>query len=370
MGHPEIVNHTPFVCEALQTSDETARTVVVMVIKATFDIRPEITEPTLAEEQLPVNLSGEYWAEPDTSPYKFEPETAFFKPATDVVLVGHAYAARANRAEVDVQLAVGGLSKTLRVFGDRLWDKGVTGIAATAPARFESLPIRYDRAYGGWDLSNPAEPVCDRRNPLGRGFRRKGAKFQAGSLLPNIEDPAHLLSSYDGRSVPAGCGFTHGDWEPRAALSGTYDDAWLQRRSPWLPEGFRRSFFNAASPGLIAPGYLRGDETVMAQGVRPDGARLLARLPALRSPECIFKRRGSPPMAAATSFDTLIIDADAQQLQLLWRCCVALPDGLQGLAAIEISCANAPAAKQKPVLARGNVIPFRGASPANRVRAR
>lgn len=362
MGHPEILNHTPFACEALQTCDETARTVVVLVVKATFDIG---VTPTLTQEQVPVNLSGEYWGEPDSSPYKFEPEAAFFKPATDVVLVGHAYPARANAKQVDVQLAVGGLSKTLRVFGDRHWDKGVAGIRSTEPSRFESLPLSYDRAYGGWDLSDPREPICDRRNPLGRGFRRKGATFQAGSQLPNIEDPAHLLSRYDGPSVPAGFGFTHGDWEPRAALSGTFDDAWLQHRSPWLPGDFQRSFFNAASPGFIAAGYLRGDETVMAQGVRPDGARLLARLPALRAPECTFKRRGSQPVAATTAFDTLIIDADAQRLQLLWRCCVPAVDGLQGLAAIEISCANAPAVAPKPAAARGNVIPFRGALPAS-----
>lgn len=310
-----------------------------------------------------MNLSGAYWGEPETSPYRFEPETAFFKPASDVVLVGHAYPARAS-TQLDVKLAVGALSKTLRVFGDRRWtSKG----GASAPARFESMPLSYDRAYGGWDRSDPREPVCDRRNPLGRGFRRKGAKFQDGSLLPNIEDPAHLLSSYDGVGVPAGFGFTHGDWEPRAALSGTYDDAWLQRRSPWLPPDFQRSFFNAASAGLIAAGYLRGDEAVMAQGVRPNGASLLTRLPGLQPPECTFKRRGSPLMAATTRFDTLIIDADAQQLQLLWRCCVAMPDGLQGLAAIEITCANAPVAKPA---ARGNVIPFRGRQPANQLRAR
>jgi hypothetical protein len=184
-------------------------------------------------------------------------------------------------------------------------------------------------------------------------------------MLPNIEDPAHLLSSYDGPSVPAGFGFTHGDWEPRAALSGTYDDAWLQRRSPWLPGDFQRRFFNAASAGLIAPGYLRGDETIMAQGVRPDGARLLGRLPALHLPDCTFKRRTAPPIATTTAFDTLIIDADAQQLLLLWRSCVVIPDGLQGVAAIEIDCANAPKVKPEPTAARGNVIPFRRRVPAN-----
>lgn len=363
MAHPELLNHTPFACEALQTSDETARTVVVMIVKATFDIG---AEATLAEEQAQVMLSGEYWGEPENTPYKLEPETAFFKPATDVVLVGHAYPPRAGATQVDIRFNVGPLSKSVRVFGDRFWQRA----GASAAARFDVMPLSYDRAYGGWDRSNPQQPVCDRRNPLGRGFRRKGAKFQEGSQLPNLEDPAHLLTSYDGESIPAGVGFTHGDWAPRAALSGTYDDAWLQQRSPWLPSDFQRSFFNAASPGLIAPGYLRGDETVKAQGVRPDGATLLVRLPGISPPECTFKRRGSPLMATKTQFDTLIVDAERAQLQLLWRCCVGMPDGLQGLAAIELTCANAPQIKPKPVPARSNVLPFRAPGPANQLRAR
>jgi len=44
------------------------------------------------DEQAPVNLSGEHWAAPETSSYKYEPEIAFIKPATDIVLIGHAHA--------------------------------------------------------------------------------------------------------------------------------------------------------------------------------------------------------------------------------------------------------------------------------------
>ncbi|WP_281255421.1 DUF2169 domain-containing protein [Cystobacter ferrugineus] len=41
-----------------------------------------------------MSWSGESWGKPGESSYKYEPEGAFIKPATDVALIGHAYAPR------------------------------------------------------------------------------------------------------------------------------------------------------------------------------------------------------------------------------------------------------------------------------------
>ena len=49
--------------------------------------------------------------------------------------------------------------------------------------------------------------------------------------------------------------------------AGTYDKKWQEERAPLLPRDFSKRFLNAAAPGLVAPGYLRGDETVIAAGV-------------------------------------------------------------------------------------------------------
>ena len=47
-----------------------------------------------------------------------------------------------------------------------------------------------------------------------------------------------------------------------------------------MPKDFNRQHLNAAAPGLIAPGYLRGDEPVVAVGVSPEG-RLTFSLPGI-----------------------------------------------------------------------------------------
>jgi hypothetical protein len=53
----------------------------------------------MAEKQIPVNLAGEYWEDPDNSSYKYEPDAAFVKPSADMVLIGHAYPSRPGAAE-------------------------------------------------------------------------------------------------------------------------------------------------------------------------------------------------------------------------------------------------------------------------------
>ena len=104
MGHPILENKTPFAFEPLFLADEEGRPLFVPIVKATYEMR-ERGQLSLAEKQVPVNIGGEYWGDPEKSSYKYEPETAFIKPATDIVLIGHAYAPKPRVTEVDVSSA-------------------------------------------------------------------------------------------------------------------------------------------------------------------------------------------------------------------------------------------------------------------------
>src|SRR5215813_5049253 len=103
MSHPVVENKTPFVIEPLFLADEDGRPLVVFVVKATYRIRGG-ARLSLAEEQTPINIEGEYWGNPEESSYKYEPETAFVKMATDIVLIGHAYASQPGVTAVNVSL--------------------------------------------------------------------------------------------------------------------------------------------------------------------------------------------------------------------------------------------------------------------------
>jgi hypothetical protein len=331
MPHAEVENETPFALEQLYVSDEDGHPLLVLVVKATYDIRAQGLQ--LAEEQVPVNLAGEPWGEPGESSYRYEPECAFFKPATDVALIGHAYPPQKNATEALVALRVGPLKKVVRVVGERTWYKSLGRVAATKPLPFEKVPLTWERAFGGWDKTDPSRPAFEPRNPVGRGFRASARHFEEGLLLPNLEDPEKPLREFGQGVTPVGFGFTSPHWQPRAAHAGTYDEAWDETRKPMLPKDFDRRFFNAAAPGLVAPGYLKGDEPVVLLQASPRG-RLAFTLPGQPPPTVTvhLEEATSPTM----HLDTVIFDTDAHQALLLWRGFVPLDRGPHDAKSIEL----------------------------------
>ncbi len=342
MPHPQIVNRTPFVVEPLFVADEDGRPVLVPLVKATFDVNAR-GEVTLAGEQIAVNFTGTPYGEPGESSYRFEPETAFGKPATDVVLVGHAHAPHSRVTELEVTLLMGFLRKTLRVTGDR-WVLAGLQPGMSYPEPFERIPLTWERAFGGWDRSpeDPADHAFEPRNPVGVGFVAPRGRIFEGSPLPNLEDPRDLLRAVGGRCRPEGFGFTSPNWEPRASLAGTYDESWADTRSPLLPKDFDRRFFNAAPEGLVAAGYLVGDEWVQLLNATPEG-QWAFQLPGISNPVCRVMTRWGEGRELVANLDTVIVDADAMQVQMIWRSFTPLQDGPLDLSALRVECENAPA---------------------------
>lgn len=327
MGHPQIENKTPFVLETLFLVDEDFRPLVVPVVKATWSVQPN-GQLALAEQQVPLNVGGELWGEDsEKSSYKYEPEVAFIKPATDVVMVGHAYAPRPDTKEMVVGLRVGSLVKEVLVCGDRIWFKTLGSVAMSGAVRFEKIPLQYERAFGGWDRDHPdpRKHSMEARNPVGVGYRAAGG-FLEGQKLPNLEDPRARIKGLGDRPPPTGFGFVSPHWQPRAALAGTYDEAWMKTRSPLLPKDFDRRHMNAASPGLVASGYLKGGEQVTVVGATPEG-RMSFALPGLAPPMVQVTLSDGGPHPVAMAFDTLIIEPDEKRVQMLWRGNVALRTG-------------------------------------------
>jgi hypothetical protein len=342
MTHPASENKTPFAFEPLFLADEEGRPLFVPIVKATYLIQ-EGTRLSLADEQVPVNVGGEYWGDPEKSSYKYEPETAFVKPATDIVLIGHAYAPKPGVTKVDVNLRVGPMQKVVRVVGDRYWVKRLGMTSMTKPEPFERIPLIYERAFGGWDRShpNPEKHTFEPRNPVGTGFRGKKGKFEQGIRLPNLENPRHPVKSLNNRPPPAGFGFTSPHWQPRASFAGTYDKAWMKQRMPLLPTDFDRRFFNAAPPDQVAPGFLKADVPVEVINASP-GGRVSFNLPGVPPPQCRVELRGRKDHRLETRLDTVIINTDENLLFLIWRTNLVLRSGPQDVVSIEVRADGVP----------------------------
>jgi hypothetical protein len=158
--------------------------------------------------------------------------------------------------------------------------------------------------------------------------------------LPNLEDPEQPLQRFGQVIAPAGFGFVSPHWQPRASLAGTYDEAWSQKRKPLLPKDFNRRFFNAASPGLVAPGFLRGGDLVSLVGVSSLG-RLSFALPRV-VPKATVELAGDDDVHPELNLDTVILDTDEHRAFLLWRGSVPLRDGPHDVQSVRLAAEGFP----------------------------
>jgi hypothetical protein len=341
---PSVSNHLTVDCPAIYkvtalfSQSEDGEPLVVPIIASTFKILSD--RLALADTQLDLKVGGEYWGESGESSVKSEPQTAFTKPATDIVLIGHAFSV--GQPTVDVTLEVANLRQTARVFGDRYWIKSLGFVSTTPPEPFEKIPLVYERAFGGWDRTNPdpSRHCFESRNPIGTGFRSKHGKFEDGVRMPNIENPKDLLSEYGQIVPPVGFGFMAPDWQPRAKFAGSYDQEWMDKRMPLLPNDFDRKFFNAAPPELVASGYLRGDEPISIKNASARGL-ISFNLPKLPPPCCRLQLKGSRDVAVETNLDTVIINTDEDLLTLLWRGYLPLRNGPLDITTIQVRAEGA-----------------------------
>jgi hypothetical protein len=272
-----LTNDTPFAAEATWVRDRNGAEEWIVAVKGSFFIQPDGTQ-VLHPVQTPVSRVPIFRAEPGLSSLIQECDLLHTKLKTDVLVDGAAHAPNGRPVEhTDVRLKVGAIDKTLRVYGDRRWVAGVLGgPSLTAPEPFTRVPIVYERAFGGTDMTDPKDRGWEPRNPVGTGFAMKREHI-VDKLSPNVEDPRRPCQDWR-KGHPAGFGPIARHWAPRVALAGTYDDAWERTRKPLVPADFDDRFHQCAPEDQQVDGFLRGGELVELHGMTPDGL-LSFRLP-------------------------------------------------------------------------------------------
>jgi hypothetical protein len=188
--------------------------------------------------------------------------------------------------------------------------------------------LRYEQSFGGTLTSATGEVLAQEpRNPVGVGLAATAADA-LGQPLPNLEDPDDQLTSWNQRITPAGFGPIPGSWQPRLALAGTYDSAWIPTRAPLWPKDTDPRFFCAAAPGLSTPAPFRGGEPVRLDGFAPEGPFEFS-LPSLRVVAKHVYTDG--PSRQALACDGVLIEPDELAITLLWRAAAPLEQGLRRL---------------------------------------
>lgn len=318
----EINNRTSFKSSVVPGMDKDGHDYAAVIIKGTFAIQSNNRDLTISDEQVPINFEDIFFGEPGQSSIKYGSDASLTKKGSDIVLIGNAYTNSGNRKWVDVSVTVGHINKTIRVFGDRRWYRSLGSWRASQPIPFDKMPLLYEKAFGGKDLShtNPARHGLDKRNPVGTGFCvSDNKKHLEGLPLPNLEDPRAYIKSWKDKPNPACFGFIGHDWLPRVKYAGTYDETWQKERCPLLPGDFDDSFFNSAHPDLTSDAYFKGGETVQVVNASRSGnvSFYLPRISFDISMWIKGKKKVHVP-----KLDTIIIEPDDLRVIVVWRATV------------------------------------------------
>jgi hypothetical protein len=305
-----IENQTSFSAERAFLRDVNGAEVWIVMVRGTYDILPN-GRLELAQEQVPVAMAPEFLGDPGSSGLRWDTDLVLAKPTTDVIVLGQAYAPPLERVrELEASLDVGPLHKSLRVLGDRRWVRQGDELVLTAPEPFVSMPLTWERAYGGTDEQPEDDrPFLEPRNPVGTGFVLERDRLE-GRLAPNV------LSLNADESLPAGFGAIPRHWQPRLAYAGTFDESWQETRMPVLPEDFDLRFFQCAPADQQPEIPLRGGERVVLKNLTMSG-ELSFELPLVRLGfQTTFFNEVVEHRAA---LHTVIIEPDLPRLQMVWH---------------------------------------------------
>ena len=309
----QLDNQTPFKATIALLPDRFGIDTLFVIIKATVTLRPSLA---LAELQVPLTMADEYYGDPAASSLRVASDMHIGKAGTDVVLIGSAWAPRQRPVpRSQVGMTVAGRQKTILVSGDRVWRGG----KPSAPKPFESIPLVWERAFGGVHQRGE-QMLAEERNPVGCGFSGgRSASDVEGLAVPNLEDAAAPLQQIGESPTPACLAPIAPAWLPRRGFAGTYDERWQRRRAPYLPDDFDPRFFQSACPEFAFDRYLQPGEHVQVVGALPDGPI------AFTVPEShlgvAVTIEGSPHYPTA-NLETLLIEPDENRACFTWRASV------------------------------------------------
>ncbi|MGI9499984.1 MAG: DUF2169 family type VI secretion system accessory protein [Geminicoccaceae bacterium] len=304
--------------------DPSAREHVVVAVKGTFAIPDDQGPAPLAEQQAPLVMADEFWGEPGFSSPRYEVDYALRKPRCDLLVNGSAHAPHGQPADkVQVAVKLGRWFKTFNVVGDRIWEqRGAT--LPSVPERFATMPITYDRAFGGVDDVDPHDELPDSygTNPVGRGWHRQRNRSRVfGHPVANTEAIRDPIREPWGGYQPQGFGVIGRNWKVRYPFAGTYDQDWIDHTFPFLPADFDDRYYQAAPEDQqIAPP--QGGEKVQLLNLTPEG-RTRFLLPTVDVPVVFFRKNQDPTHHQAV-LDTIVIEPDLGRVLMTWRASVPL----------------------------------------------
>lgn len=252
----KLVNHTSFPAGIFRTVIDDDRIAASVLARITFDVNGGVLTPSGDQSWI---VSGPPW----DSPYgPMDSDEVFHKGGVDLFLFGHARAPFGRKVpQMDVTISIKEWSRSIRVFGDRVWQRSGGQLRPSAPIPFLEIPLTLAHAFGGkdeWDGLISAYPD----NEQGKGYYLEEDHAE-GHPLPNIEEPTALIKAWGDHTEPVGLGACPITSSLRLRNGLELDE--LGRITELRP-----TLFNAAFPSMILNSVQPGD-SVRINGVLSQG---------------------------------------------------------------------------------------------------
>ncbi|NTX05824.1 DUF2169 domain-containing protein [Myxococcus sp. CA040A] len=319
-----LINETPYKAEATAVIDKMGERHWTVVAKGTFNINDD-GSVRLAKEQVAPLLTPEYRGTPGQSSLLYDADMTPSKPGTDIILNASAYVSGGTSA-TEAPVAVRALTrnrllfdKRLLVHGERRYRRVFGQVRPSSPAPFRSLPIVYERAYGGFDDTDPEgrRQKLFPSNPIGTGMAARSEHL--------VDKPVHNVEYLGGHTkTTAGLGAICSYWSPRRELAGSYDDTWTRSRKPLLPwDHDERHHLCAPADQQLMP-HPPMDLRFELVNLTPKGLlRLALPLVYLAFTTRFARYRNKAPVEHRARLHTVIIEPDKAKLILVWHTSLA-----------------------------------------------
>ncbi|PRP92111.1 hypothetical protein ENSA5_51510 [Enhygromyxa salina] len=289
----DLVNQTPVVADVrVATLDGTPHRYGLLVAKATFEVLQDGSTRLDSQDPFPLYDEDEP-TELGVLPHDDVPRQ---DRKLEVIVLGKAYGT--GRPQMLVELAVGAYRQSLLVSGDRWWTSHQGGGRHSSPSAFESIPLTWDRAYGGtaecWIDADSVIDLDHQMNKYGRGFNAYKLAEDVGKafaspagypqlspdyhrLLPNIEHPQTPIKRWTDEPRPY-C------WATMPTDIGAHlqraHDYMAHHGQPLTQEEMLRIVYHRAHPDWIID--VPPIDTVVALSGMTKGPRFAFRIPRLR----------------------------------------------------------------------------------------
>ncbi len=283
--------------------------VLTVVAKTTYRLAPVVCE--LLHEPDDVTIRDVFWDEDPRASLYAPSDLVPLKSRPEVMLVGHAVAPNGGKvASLRTRMIVGSVDKEIEVWADRAWTLDGT-LRLGVP--FSRMPLRWERAGGGPETSNPV------------GILQGIADNYGQAAVPNLQPIDCAVHAPETFVPPIAFAPIAPAWWSRSSKLGARGDAWIRRgiHDTDLPTDLDPAFFQAAPPDQLLD-VLRPDERIVLENLLPDHARLVTSLPGV-APTIHIEVPGAPPYELRISPDTLFIDTDRRVCTLAFRALLPMP---------------------------------------------